>query len=70
VPQAAVNGDARVNGQPDRPAAPPRQRRLTKLDQEIIDYDKVHPGLSLDALRKKFGSRSKEQLAELLGRTP
>jgi len=62
----ARNGDARSNGH-DRPNKPARKRR-TKLDLEILAYDQANPGKSLDHLRKKFGGRTKDALAELLGR--
>jgi hypothetical protein len=71
TPKPVANGDARANGHdtPNPTTLPGRKRRLTKLDQEIIAYDQANPGQSLDQLRKRFGGRSKEAIADLLGRT-
>jgi putative DNA primase/helicase len=68
-PKSPTNGDARENGyaELDHVTVP---RRLTKLEREIIAYNEANPGLSLELLRKKFGGRSKEAIAELLGRAP
>jgi hypothetical protein len=72
APNPAANGDARANGRGETNTAvtPGHQRRLTRLDREIIAYDEAHPDMSLDHLRQKFGGRSKTEIADLLRRLP
>jgi hypothetical protein len=71
-PDRAAKGDARSNGQDETiPASLSRhRRRLTELDREIIAYDEAHQDTTLDHLRKKFGGRTKAEIADLLGRMP